>query len=406
MANTLLTINMITREAVRLFMNSNDFIQNINKEYDDQFAQEGAKIGQTLRIRLPNDYTVRTGAAAQIQDTSETSTTLTVSTQQGVDVSFSSVDRAMSLDDYSRRILAPAINNLTGSVAATIMAGIETGACNINANVANDGSPISPTSTTWLGAGALLNVNSTPMGNRKIINDPWTEARTIASLSGLFNPGNKIGRQYSEARMQQALGFDWYMDQTVLKHTCGTFSAGTVDGADQTGTTLTVNAITGTLLAGDIIEIDGVNAVNRVTKVSTGQLRQFVVTSDVANGGTSIDIYPAIIPAASDGSQVQYQTVDVSPADDAVISFATGQVASGTYRKNFAYAPEAITMATADLEIPRGVHEAARERMDGISMRMVTAYDIKTDQMITRLDILFGFLFIRPEWVCIVPDMI
>lgn len=403
MANSLLTISMITREAVRLWKNSNAFIQNIDMQYDDSFAQTGAKIGTSLRIRLPNDYTVRTGAAASVQDTQEQSTTLVLATQKGVDVSFSSVDRSMSLDDYSERVLAPAINNLAGDVAATIMTSSEGGVCNLVANVDGSNNLLSPLAGTYLDAGASLNINSAPLGNRKIVNDPYTEARVVNSLSGLFNPNPAISRQYTTGTMQQAIGFDWLMDQTVIKHTVGSFTAGTVNGASQSGSTLVVNAITGTLKKGDIITIAGVNAVNRITKQTTGQLRQFVVTADVATAGTSISIYPAIV-APVGGVAVQYQTVDASPANAAVIALATQTIAGITYRKNIAFAPQAVTMATADLELPKGVHEAAREAYDGIAMRMVTAYNVSTDQFITRLDCLFGYLWVRPEWAVIVCD--
>lgn len=401
MANSLLTINMITREAVRLWKNSNAFLQNIDMQYDDSFAKTGAKIGTALRVRLPNDYTVRTGAAASVQDTAETSTTLVLATQQGVDVSFSSLDRTMSLDDYSERVLAPGINNLAGAVAANIMSGSEGGVCNLVSNTDGSGNIISPVAATYLNAGASLDTNSAPLGERKVVNDPFTQARVVATLSGLFNPVPEISRQYKTGMMQQALGFDWLMDQTVIKHTSGSFSAGTVHGAGQTGTTLVVNAITGTLVAGDIITLASVHQVNRITKTTTGNLRQFVVTANAASGATSLSIYPAITPAVG-GVAVQYQTVDVSPADAATITLVTP--ASTTYRKNIVYAPQAVTMATADLELPRGVHEAAREAFDGISMRMVTAYNVSTDQFITRLDILYGFLYVRPEWACVVTD--
>lgn len=405
MANAILTINMITREAVRLWKNSNALLQNIDMQYDDSFAKTGAKIGTALRIRLPNDFTVRTGPAASVQDTSEQSTTMTLATQKGVDVSFSSVDRAMSLDDYSERILAPSINNLAGAVAADVMGGSEGGVCNVIANIAG-GAYLSPTASTFLGAGAILDLNSAPLGQRKIVNDPYTQARTVATLSGLFNPVPNISKQYVTGAMQQALGFDWLMDQTVIKHTAGTFSAGgTVNGAGQTGLTLTVNAITGTFVQGDIINIAGVNQVNRITKQSTGALRQFVVTANVATGATSIPIYPALIPA-SGGVAVQYQTVTVSPANGAAVTFDPSMIAATTFRKNIAFAPQAVTMATADLELPRGVHEAAREAFDGIAMRMVTAYNVSTDQFITRLDILYGYLWVRPEWAVIVSDVV
>ena len=205
--------------------------------------------------------------------------------------------------------------------------------------------------------------------------------------------------------MKNGLGFTWFRDQTVIKHTAGTFTAGTVNGGNQTGTTLTTNAITGTLVQGDIITIAGVNAVNRVTKASTGQLRQFVVTANAASGATSLTIYPSLVPQAGSAAYAglpytaaQYQTVTVSPANGAAISLFTN--ASVTYRKSFAYAPEAITMVTASMFMPtKGVMESARHTMDDVSMRSIVTYLPGTDQTADRLDVLFGYLFIRPEWV-------
>jgi hypothetical protein len=404
MANSMLTINQITREAVRLWKNTNAFLQNIDTQYDDSFANTGAKIGTSLRIRLPNDYVVRSGPAAQIQDTVEPSTTLVLATQKGVDVAFSSVDRTMSLDDYSRRVLAPAVNNVAGAVAADVMNGVEGGICNFVANVDGSNNILTPIASTFLNAGALLDINSAPVGSRKVINDPFTEARVLASLAGLFNPSGAISRQYSTGQMQQALGFDWMKDQTVIKHTTGSLGAGaTINGAGQTGQNLVVNALSGTLLAGDIITIPGVFAVNRITKQSTGQLRQFAVTANVLAGATSIPVYPALVPAVL-GQPVQFQTVTASPANGAAVNQVSN--ASVTYRKSFVYCPEAVTMASADLELPRGVHEAARESFDGVSMRMVTAYNVGNDQFITRLDILYGYLWVRPEWACVVADIL
>lgn len=403
MSNTLLTINMITREAVRLWVNTNSFLQHIDTQYDDQFAVTGAKIGQSLRIRLPNDYTVRTGPVAQIQDTAETSTTLTLATQKGVDVSFNSVERTMSLDDYSKRILAPAVNNLVGAVAADVMSGAEPGVSNLVGNFDAAGNLLKPTLETFLNAKALLSLRSAPTDSRKFILDPVTMARTVQNLTGLLNPATEISEQYRKGEVYNAIGFDWFEDQTVIKHTTGAYSSPTVNGGSQTGTTLVVNALSGPLNQGDIITIAGVNAVNRITKVSTGQLQQFVVTTTAAAGATSLSIYPAIVPP-SGGSQVQYQTVDASPANGAAIIPLT--LASSVYRKNLAFCPDAVTMATADLELPKNMQETARERMDGVSMRMVTGFDIKSDQFITRLDVLYGYVWVRPEWAVVVADII
>lgn len=412
--NSLLTIDMITREAVRLFKNSNLFIMNMDTQYDPQFAKDGAKIGDSLRIRLPNDYVVTDGPAMQLQSTNEQYTTLTVSSQKNVAVPFTTAERTMSIDDYSEIVMAPMINNLAGKVASTVMLASEGGVCNFVSNVDGGGNIISPTSEQFLQANAILDDNSADQMTRRVVNDPTTDARTTVSLQGLLNPTPEISAQFRTGMMKSGLGYErWFRDQTVIKHTSGTFSAGgTVSGGGQTtvpgGGTILVNAITGTLRKGDIVTFAGVNAVNRVTKQSLGTLRQFVVTADVATNGTLIPIYPGLVPSATGvagGPDQQYQTVDASPINGAAMVMASksGEV----YRKSIAYVQKAITMATADLVIPRkAVEEAARAEFDGISMRILTDYLPNSDQLATRVDVLFGQLYIRPEWCAICADKI
>ena len=313
MANTLLTINMITREAVRLWKNTNAFMRNLDTQYDDQYARTGAKIGSQLRIRLPVDLTVRHGTAASFQDVAQQFTTLTMATQDGVDMSFPSIDLTLSIDDFAELYLAPSINNLAGDVATGVMAGAEGGVCNYIDNEAAS-AIITPSNNTFLVANAILDTQSAPTMNHRVVTNPFTDARVAGALAGLFNPATEISEQYRSGGMKNALGLDWMKDQTVILHKSGTFSAGTVFGAGQTGTAITTNSITGTLAKGDIITFASVNGVNRITKQSYGQLRQFVVVNAVATSGTSITIYPALIPAGPGGVQVQYQTVDISPA--------------------------------------------------------------------------------------------
>lgn len=407
MSNSLLTIGMITREAVRLWRNSNAFLQNVDMQYDDQYGVSGAKIGSSLRVRLPSDFTVTTGPNLAVQDTTEQSVTLTMATQKHIDVGYSTAERLLSLDDFSQRTLAPMVNNLAGAVAVDIMSGAEGGVCNFSANQDSGGNILTPIASTFLNAGANLDTNSAPIANRKIVNGPFTEARVIASLAGLFNPASVISEQYTNARMYDALGFVWMKDQTTIAHTTGTLAQGsaTVNGANQTGLALTVNALAGTLNIGDIITIAGVYAVNRINKQNTGRLREFVVTANVAGGATSIPIYPAIVPPVG-GNVVAYQTVTASPANGAAVNQTSGVLPSVTYRKNIAYAPEAVTMVTGDLEIPGGIHEGAREAFDNVSMRMITVYVPGTDQMVTRLDVLYGWLWIKPEWAVAVADQV
>lgn len=400
MSNTLLNIDMITRSAVALFKNTNYFMQSLNTQYDSMFAIDGAKIGDTARIRLPNDYVVTDGPALSAQDTVEQKTTLTLAYQRHVDLSFSSKEKTLNIQDYEDIFLAPAMNNLGGNIAAEIMNGAEAGVCNFVSNTSGAGAIIAPTSEQVLAARAALGFNSAPTMGRKIALDMLTMSRLTNSLSGLFNPATAISKQYSNGLVGNALGFDWMEDQTVLVHTTGTFSAGTVSGSGQSGTNLVTNAITGTLKKGDIITIADVYAVNRVTKATTGQLRQFVVTANVASGATSIPIYPAII-ASSGGNAVQYQTVVNAPASGAAISLVNQ--ASEQYRRSIAFCKEAITMATADLVAPPN-REVSRKNKDGIAIRILTDYVVGTDQLVTRADVLMGYTYLRPEWLVVVAD--
>lgn len=406
MANALLTTNEITREAVMLFRNSNAFIQAVDRQYDDQFGIDGAKIGDTLRIRLPNDYTVADGPGLQIQDTTEQSTTIAVATQRHVDVAFTSAQRKLKLEDFSTRILAPMMNDLAGNVASTIMGSSEGGVSNYVSQVDGGGNVIPPAALTWLTAGAYLDNESAPGSRRQIIMHQFTQAKTVDSLKGLFNPSVQIGEQYRRGMVsKQTLGFEnWSMDQTVINHVTGAYGAGTtVNGANQTGQAVTVAATPGTYALGDIITFDAVYAVNRITKQDTGVLAQFVVTSAVVIGATSIQIYPAIVPPQG-GQPVQYQTVTNSPANGANVNCVSKS--GEKYRKNLAFAPQAVTMVTADLEMPKGVHEVARQVYDRISMRFLTDYIALTDQFASRLDVLFGWLWIRPEWAVVVADSV
>lgn len=408
--NVLLTIDMITREAVRLFKNSNLFIMNMDTQYDGSFAVDGAKIGSTLRIRLPNDYVVTRGPAMQLQATNEQFTSLSVTNQLNIAVPFTTAERTMSIDDYSEIVMAPLINNLAGQVAVDVMTGSEGGVSNFVSNVDAGGNIINPTSEQFLLANAILDNTSADPETRRCVNDPITDARTTVSLQGLLNPTPEISQQFRSGKMKSGLGYErWFRDQTVIKHTSGTFSAGgTVNLGGQTGSSININAITGTLKTGDIITFANVNSVNRVNKQSLGTLQQFVVLADIANGGVAVTIYPALTPSATGvagGPAVQYQTVDASPINGAAMVMASksGEV----YRKSIAYVQKAVTLATADLVMPRkAVEEAARAVYDGISMRVLTDYLPNSDQLATRVDVLFGFKYIRPEWLCVIADKV
>lgn len=391
MANTLLTPTAVTREALRILHQKLSFVGAINRQYDDSYAQSGAKIGDSLKIRLPNQYTVRTGATLSAQDTTESSTTLQVATQKGVDLNFTSAELTLDMDDFKDRVLEPAM--------AVLAATIESDAYGMYKDVYNlvDNDTNAITFKNIMQGRQKLVDNLTPMdANCTSVLSTGHNVTLVDALKGLFQDSNAIKKQYREGMMGRTSGFDFYESTHAGKHTTGTAAATTgylVNGASQTGASLTTDTGTTTFLQGDVITIAGVNRVHPETKIDTGELQQFVVTSDSGASATTLAISPSI--TTSGGGQ----NVSGSPADNAAIS-KLGGGASTTQDTSMVFHKDAFALATADLLMPKGVDFSAREVYDGISMRIVRDYDINNDKFPCRLDILYGFKTIRPQMAC------
>lgn len=397
-ANTLLTISMITKEALRILENNLSFTKRINRQYDDKFAIEGAKIGYVVNARKPVRYIVTTGQALQIQDATETQVPVTLTTQDHVDFQFSSADLALSVDDFKDRFLQPAVSALANK--------IDYNGLQLYNQVYNAvGTPGSTPNAllTYLLAGVALDNNATPMDDsRYIVLTPKMQAYIVDALKGLFQQATAIAQQYVKGTMGVASGFTWAMDQNCPTHTVGPLG-GTplINGAGQTGASLITDGWTAAaanrLKKGDIFTVAGVYGVNPQSRQSYGDLQQFVVTDDVASdgaGNATIPISPSIITAGA------FQTVDSVPADNAAITVLGA--ASTASPQGMAFHRDAFTLVTADLPVPKGVDMGSRvsDKQLGISLRIVRAYDINTDQWPTRIDVLYGWASLRPELAC------
>lgn len=394
MANTNLTIDMITNQALMILHQKLNFIGSVNRQYDASFAKSGAKIGDTLRVRLPNEYTVRSGATLSAQDTTETSVALPVTNQKGVDVNFSSEELTMDIDSFSERILEPAMSVLAANIEHDMMDSVYKEVYNF---VDNAGSAM--TFAKALEAGKRLTDSLAPYDARCLNLDTQSNIDMVDALKGLFNAQDKLSSNYKQGRLAGPFaGFDGIYENTLWPtHTSGT-DDGTgdhlVDGASQVGSAITTGSEgTGTLTAGDIVTITGVNRVHPETKADTGELQQFVVTSDYSASATTLNISPAIV--VSGGAQ----NVTASPANDAPIN-KLGGGASSVYSCSMAYHKDAFAFATADLVMPKGVDMAARKQLDGVSMRIVRDYDINNDKFPCRMDVLYGYKAIRPQLAC------
>ena len=412
MSNNLLTISKITNEALMVLENELTFTSEVDRNYDDQFAVVGAKIGNTVNVRKPGRFIGTTGPALNVEDFNETSVPVTLSTQFHVDTQFTTQDLALSLDMFSDRVLKPAIAAIANKIDRDGMAM----AVAQTANIVGTAGTIPTDLLTYLTAGAYLDSEGAPRdGRRSCIVEPFTSATIVNSLKGLFVPQEAIGAQYRKGLMgRDSAGMNWKLDQNVVSQTFGTNGVGATASVNTTtgtgfltsgwasSSTISMTAATATinLNAGDVFTIAGVYAVNPQNRQAYGsnKLRNFVVKTTVAisAGSTaSVVVSPAVITAG----QFQNVTIPTTSSTAAVTQFnATGAVSA----QNIIMHKNAFTLAVADLELPEGVHFAGRasDKEIGLSMRVVRQYTINNDSIPTRLDVLYGWAPLYPELAC------
>jgi len=395
MANSILTIDMITRKALEILENNLVLTRNVNRQYDDSFAVEGAKIGSTLRIRLPDRALVTDGAALQVQDDNEQYTTLSVASQKHIGVNFTSAELTMQLDDFAERVLKPRISQLASSIDADVANAYKT----IGNTVGTPGTTPA-TSLVLLQAQQKLNEAAAVMSPRYATVNPAANAGLVEGMKGLFNPTDTISKQFKNGMMGTGvLGFDEInMSQSIKQHTTGTRAAtGNTTGAAVTtegSSTLTLTVGSSeTIAVGDVFTIADCYAVNPQTRESTGSLFQFVA---LASSTSSTTATVTVAPMYSANHALA--TMLTLPANSKAVVFVG--TASTQYPQNLIYHKDAITFATADLLLPQGVDMAARAVHNGISLRVVRQYDINNDRMPCRIDVLYGFSTIRPQMAC------
>ena len=385
------------KESLRILKNELTFTRGVNREYDDKFGVTGAKVGATINARKPPRYVGRTGQALQVEASTETYVPITLDTQFGVDISFSSADLTLSIDEFADRFLKPAMATVANKVdydGLQLYKDVNNFAG--TAGLLNGGSVTSTqVQQTILAARRKMTENGVPYSPRNITVDPNSSANIVSGLTNLFNPSGTISKIFTNGALGDGvLGFNFAEDANVASFTpqaAGSLTA--ISAVPASGaTTLAVTTTAGTVPRGTVFTVAGVYAINPQNRQSTGSLMQFVVTADtvVTTSGT-LPIYPAYIPSG------QFATCTGTPAGTAAIVVLSGAVGAVPYAQNLAYHKDAFTLASADLLLPGGVDMAERDNFDGISMRMVRQYDINSDLFPVRFDVLYGWKTIYPE---------
>jgi len=407
MANTNLTIDMITQRALMVLHQKLNFVGNIVRDYDDSFANTGAKIGDTLRLRLPLSYMTGTGATMATTtdaDTVGVSTTLQVSTQRHVPMRFTTKEMTMDIDEFSSRHLDPAMAKL----AAMIESDCLTQAYKNMPELHKSATLATPVYKDVMEMRKILNDNLAPFDNRTLLLDTQAHVDLVDAFKGLYNDQKLVSQQFRDGMIARVSGFDVFENTLIPQYTSGTEDTGdaaydiaagstmsktlSATSNDPNTMTITVDTGTKTVTAGQVFTIATVNDVHPETKDDLGVLKKFVVTGgDTATAtATSLVISPAIIAT---GPQ---KNCSAAAAENDDLTFLNADTAT-TFNQSLAFQKGFAAFGSADLVMPDGVAMKSRQTYDGISMRVLQDYDVVKDRVYTRLDVLYGFKVIRPD---------
>lgn len=404
MANTTLTASIVAKEALVILENELGILKRMYRAHESEFSNKvnGYKVGDTVTIRRPADFTVRSGATLSTQDVIEGSTTLVIDQQCGVDFQFTSTELTLKIEDLSTRVIKPAMSSIVNYMTNDLLTNMYRGFYNW---VGTPGNTVDSFSD-FAKAPERMDLMAVPQDNRAAAFSPTDYWGLVGSQTALYTSAI-ASDAFRRGEMGMVGGVDTLMSQVVPTHTVGPLG-GTplINGGSQSVTYDSVKttwaqslitdgwtaAAANRLKQGDVFTIANVFMVNPKTKGTTGVLQQFVVNADTdstAGGAATISISPPIIISGP------HQTVNAAPADNAAITVLGS--ASTAYRQNLVFHQNAMGLAVVPLEMPQAAYNGARESYKGISVRVIPIYDGTNDISKWRLDLLYGRKLLDPR---------
>lgn len=404
MANAFNIPDLLAREALKVAHEKSVFIGTVDRQYDESFRSQGGwKPGDQLRVANPNMYTRTRGSRVMdVQDQVESSQTITVATQDHVDMRFNSAELALitpdNIGDFSDRYIVPAMSALVSGIEGDFISYATKRVFN---TVGTPGTP--PSDLAAIGAArAKLNQNLAPKdGNRFVMLDSVTSGGLVNGLKGLFQDSTQIKEQYREGMLGRTGGADFYENERMYAHTNSSDVTGSTDASalvTDGGNTIDMHTLVASPAVGSVFTVAGVYACHPETKQAYSHLQQFTILTTSAS--STITVSPTIYltgPRQNVASSASAQLA-ATAFNAQVVTFVGS--ASTTYLQNLMYHKDAFQFITADLPLMGGAHNCARRVQDGLSLRVWFDGDIRNDELLCRIDILYGMAALRPEWAC------
>ncbi|MCE7073685.1 hypothetical protein LZG74_25470 [Dyadobacter sp. CY327] len=391
---------IISKMAAKMLADNMQFIKSIDKEPEESFGQtNGYNTGDTINISKPARFKMNSGAdiTAQIQDVVEEKVPLVLNRQRNVAVNLTSAEIAtdLGLKSWAKRILEPAMSGLAQGIEAEVLVDVKNSVFN---TTGTPGSTLYDTDLMLSNREKLMK-NLVPSDNElKALLESSAMRSAVNARKGLFQSSEEISKQYKRGYMGESDGYTFLENNLLPVHTRGTATGAITVTAQPAEGASTINLTgtgTQTLVVGDVFTIAGVFQVHPITKVVTNQLQQFVVRANntaAAGAYTAVQVSPAFYSAAS----LSLQNINALPAATAAVTLV-GAASTG-YTNNVTFHKSAFRFASVPLVKPDGLDMIAQETVDGITVRVIRDYLPLTDKMVMRLDVLYGFTAVRPEW--------
>lgn len=402
MSNSLLSIDTIADRMVAVAHEKLSFLGTVYRGYDKEYAKSGAKVGDTIRIRKPNQYTRRQGSRVMdVQDQNEGYIPLTVSTQDGVDMKFNSAELALTIDEFQKIYIEPAIAGLVSGIESDVLAALTKKTFNVVGS-AGTVPGASGDISAFHNARARLNQGLAPKdSNRALQLDSVTMASVANGAKALFHDGAQLKEAFREGYYSRAAGMDWYENERVLTLTNGSDVTGTTDAAAAAvtdgGSNITYdNSASVSVVVGQVFTVAGVYACHPETKQSLGYLQQFTITA--LPGSRQMTVSPSTYLSGARQNLCKSDSTALATTDfnNQTLTFIGS--ASTAYKYGLAYHRDAFTFATVDLPLKSDAQSCVRKEFDGLALRVWRGSDIRNDEDLLRIDILYGYEVLKPEW--------
>lgn len=389
--------------------NQMPFFKGCNSDYRDRFT-DSMKVGESITVRKPPIYTVRTGETFNAGNMVDQYCTMSVQTTVGVDLEITNREQMFNFTSLKEQVLKPAATTLANYVESQAMAK----AVLATYNFVGVPGTVPTALETYNQARAIMFNNSAPMDDRNtLVITADMGVKTNTAGQALFNPGATITKSFQKGYIQNHAGADIYESQNVSTLTSGAYG-GTptaTSAADGTGDTSVITTAGWTsanaprLRAGDILQIAGVYEVNKWTKASTGRLKSFVVQANVSDtsGAADVTVAPKL---ASSGD---YQNVSAAITPGALISiYATAQagqsaIASKASPQGLRYHRNAFLACSFDQPTPNGGVISSKMVTDdetSLRVRFIEDWDTVNNKKIYRFDLVWAWGVAYPEIAC------